>query len=119
MGLTLQVPQRHCAEKKINPWTRLRPLRAAVPEPAPPLTSPPISVDLQGGWSCSFHFKQGASGGYAGVAEIALNGLRHGELVIMAQPSLDAAVARVKLRASQFVSVRSENGTHKPWRQRS
>jgi hypothetical protein len=82
------------------------------------LTPPPISVDLQGGWSCSFHFKQGASGGYAGVAEIARDGLRRGELVIMAQPSLDAAVARVKLRASQFVSVRSDNAAHQPWRQR-
>jgi len=90
----------------------------AVPERAPLLTPHPISVDLQAGWSCSFHFKQGASGGYAGVAEIALHGLRHGELVIMAQPSLDAAVARVKLRASQFVSARSEGGAHKPWRQR-
>jgi len=82
------------------------------------LISPPISVDLRGGWSCSFHFKQGASGGYAGVAEIALDGLRHGELVIMDQPTLAAAVARVKLRASQFVSVRSVGGAHKPWRQR-
>ncbi|MEZ2298681.1 hypothetical protein [Variovorax sp. RCC_210] len=82
------------------------------------MTPPPISVDLQGGWSCSFHFKQGASGGYAGVAEIARDGLRRGELVIMAQPSLDAAVARVKLRASQFVSVRSDNAAHQPWRQR-
>ena len=83
------------------------------------MTSHPISVDLKGGWSCPFHFKQGVSGGYAGVAEIALDGLRHGELVIMDQPSLDAAVARVKLRASQFVSVRSEGGAHKPWRQRA
>ncbi len=82
------------------------------------MTSPSISVDLQGGWSCSFHFKQGASGGYAGVAEIARYGLRHGELVIMAQPSLAAAVARVKLRASQFVSVRSVGDADKPWRQR-
>lgn len=113
------MPRRHWGDKKTNPWTRSRTRRRAVPEPAPPLTSHPISVDLQGGWSCSFHFKQGASGGYAGVAEIALNGFRHGELVIMAQPSLDAAVARVKLRASQFVSVRSENGAHKPWRQRA
>jgi hypothetical protein len=84
-----------------------------------PLTSHPISVDLKGGWSCSFHFKQGVSGGYAGVAEIALDGLRHGEVVIMAQPSLDAAVARMKLRASQFVSARSVDGAHKPWRERT
>ena len=104
--------------QKNNSWTRPRTRRRAVPERAPLLTPHPISVDLQAGWSCSFHFKQGASGGYAGVAEIALHGLRHGELVIMAQPSLDAAVARVKLRASQFVSARSEGGAHKPWRQR-
>ena len=37
----------------------------------------------------------------------------------MAQPSLDAAVERMKLRASQFVSVRSVDGAHKPWRERT
>jgi hypothetical protein len=89
------------------------------PSARPPLTTHPISVDLPGGWSCSFHFKQGSSGGYSGVAEIALNGLRHGELVIMEQPSLEAAVARMKLRASQFVRVRSAEGAQKPWRQRA
>lgn len=82
------------------------------------MTSLPISVDLPGGWSCSFHFRQGSSGDYSGVAEIALDGLRHGELVIMAQPSLDAAVARMKLKASQFVRARSAAAGHKPWRQR-
>jgi hypothetical protein len=92
--------------------------RRAVHRALPPLNSLPISVDLQGGWSCSFHFRQGASGGYAGVAEIALDGLRRGELVIMAQPSLEAAVERMKLRASQFVSMRSANGALKPWRRR-
>ncbi|QNK71707.1 hypothetical protein H7F35_24720 [Variovorax sp. PAMC26660] len=66
-----------------------------------------IAVDLRGGWSCAFHFKQTASGSYAGVAEIAHHGRRRGSLVIMQQPSLDAAVARAKLRAKQFVSSRS------------
>jgi hypothetical protein len=85
----------------------------------PALNSPPISVALQGGWSCSFHCTQGSSGGYAGVGEIALHGLHHGEVVVMDQPSLDAAVARMKLRASQFASVRDESAARKAKRQRA
>ncbi|MFH0129238.1 hypothetical protein ACGLHS_03460 [Variovorax sp. VaC1] len=69
-----------------------------------------ISVDLRGGWSCAFHFRQTAGGSYAGVAEIAFDGLRRGSLVIMQQPSPDAAVARARLRAKQFVSSRSSVG---------
>jgi hypothetical protein len=70
------------------------------------LTSTRISVELHGGWSCSFHVQQTASGDYSGLAEIALDGLRLGDLVIMQQPSLEAAIARAKLRSSHFVSSR-------------
>jgi hypothetical protein len=36
------------------------------------------------------------------VAELSLQGLKWGVLVFMQQPSLEAALARVRLRASQF-----------------
>jgi hypothetical protein len=76
-----------------------------------------IAVDLHDGWSCSFHFKKTANNRYAGVAAITLRGLQKGELVIMQQPSLEAAIARVKLRASQFVSARIPVVHIKGWRQ--
>ncbi|RQO53272.1 hypothetical protein DBV14_14665 [Variovorax sp. KBW07] len=70
------------------------------------MTSKRISVELHGGWSCSFHVQQTASGDYSGLAEIALDGLRLGEVVIMQQPSLEAAIARARLRSGHFVSSR-------------
>ncbi|PIF78261.1 hypothetical protein CLU95_5445 [Variovorax sp. 54] len=81
--------------------------------PSPPAAAA-LSVDLQGGWSCAFHFRQTASGDYAGVAEILHRGGRQGVLVIMQQPSLDAAVARTRLRARQFVGMRSPVDSQAP-----
>ncbi|RQO44195.1 hypothetical protein DBV14_25050 [Variovorax sp. KBW07] len=85
------------------------PALAAAPAAATtPLTAPAqIAVDLHNGWSCSFHFKETLSGRYAGVAAIFLRGLPSGSLVIMPQPSMDAAIARVKLCAGQFARERS------------
>jgi hypothetical protein len=40
------------------------------------------------------------------VAELSLQGLKWGVLVFMQQPSLKAAVARVRPRASQFARER-------------
>jgi hypothetical protein len=76
---------------------------------APALAPVPalLAVDLHNGWSCSFHFKETLSGRYAGVAAISLRGLLSGCLVIMPQPSMDAAIARVKLRAGQFARERT------------
>lgn len=71
------------------------------------IASAQIAVDLHNGWSCSFHFKETLSGRYAGVAAIFLRGLPSGSLVIMPQPSMDAAIARAKLCASQFARERT------------
>lgn len=65
-----------------------------------------LLVDLPDGWSSRVDIKQTTNGCYAGVAELSLRGLKWGTLVFMQQPSLEAALARVRLRASQFARER-------------
>jgi hypothetical protein len=65
-----------------------------------------LLVELPDGWSSRIDIKQTTNGRYAGVAELSLQGLKWGVLVFMQQPSLDAALARVRLRASQFARER-------------
>ncbi|WP_447774425.1 hypothetical protein [Variovorax boronicumulans] len=65
-----------------------------------------LFVELPDGWSSQIDIRQTSGGRYAGVAELSLRGLKRGVLVFMQQPSLDAAVARVRLRASQFARER-------------
>ncbi|WP_432731118.1 hypothetical protein [Variovorax sp. W6] len=65
-----------------------------------------LLVDLPDGWSSRIDIKRTTSGRYAGVAELNLRGLRRGVLVFMQQPSLEAALQRVRLRASQFARER-------------
>lgn len=65
-----------------------------------------LLVDLPDGWSSRIDIKQTSSGRYAGVAELNLRGLKRGVLVFMQQPTLEAALQRVRLRASQFARER-------------
>lgn len=65
-----------------------------------------LLVELPDGWSSRIDIKQTTNGRYAGVAELSLQGLKWGVLVFMQQPSLEAALARVRLRASQFARER-------------
>lgn len=65
-----------------------------------------LFVELPDGWTSRIDIKQTANGRYAGVAELSLQGLKWGVLVFMQQPSLEAALARVRLRASQFARER-------------
>lgn len=65
-----------------------------------------LLVDLPDGWSSRIDIKRTTSGRYAGVAELNLRGLRRGVLVFMQQPTLEAALQRVRLRASQFARER-------------
>ncbi|QFZ84851.1 MULTISPECIES: hypothetical protein [Variovorax] len=65
-----------------------------------------LFVELPDGWSSKIDIRQTAAGRYAGVAELSLRGLKRGVVVFMQQPSMDAAVARVRLRASQFARER-------------
>lgn len=69
-------------------------------------TQPHLFVELPDGWSGKIDIRQTAGGRYAGVAEFSLGGLQRGVLVFMQQPSHDAALARVRLRASQFARER-------------
>ncbi|WP_198083840.1 hypothetical protein [Variovorax sp. E3] len=65
-----------------------------------------LLVELADGWTSRIEIKQTTNGRYAGVAELSLRGLKWGVLVFMQQPSLEAALARVRLRASQFARER-------------
>ncbi|RUR65604.1 hypothetical protein EJP67_00875 [Variovorax guangxiensis] len=65
-----------------------------------------LLVDLPDGWSSRIDIKRTTNGRYAGVAELNLRGLRRGVLVFMQQPTLEAALQRVRLRASQFARER-------------
>ncbi len=65
-----------------------------------------LLVDLPDGWSSRIDIKRTTSGRYAGVAELSLRGLKYGVLVFMQQPTLEAALQRVRLRASQFARER-------------
>ena len=65
-----------------------------------------LLVDLPDGWSSRIDIKRTTSGRYAGVAELNLRGLKYGVLVFMQQPTLEAALQRVRLRASQFARER-------------
>ena len=70
------------------------------------MNSEHADLPLSNGWACSFHYKETSNGRYAGVAEITHRGVMSGSLVIMPMPSLGAALACVKLRASQFARER-------------
>jgi|GEM_PF-510733 len=65
-----------------------------------------LLVKLPDGWSSRIDIQRTADGRYAGVAELSLRGLKRGVLVFMQQPTLEAAVERVRLRASQFARAR-------------
>ena len=67
-----------------------------------------ISVDLQDGWNGSFFCKETMRGSYSGVARITWRGIPKGDLVVMRQPSLEAAVERVRLRGGQFIKARTQ-----------
>eukprot|EP01041_Mallomonas_annulata_P022760 gene22760-43121_t len=75
-------------------------------------TQQQLLVELPDGWSSRIDIKQTTNGRYAGVAELSLLGLKWGVLVFMQQPSLEAALARVRLRASQCSCTEAE--TKKP-----
>ncbi len=66
-----------------------------------------VVLGLEHRWSCSFYFKKTSSGRYAGVAEITFGGIPSGNIVVMQQPSVAAAIARIRLRANQFVRERT------------
>ncbi|WP_235508134.1 hypothetical protein [Variovorax sp. Root434] len=65
-----------------------------------------LLVKLPDGWSSRIDIQRTTDGRYAGVAELSLRGLKRGVLVFMQQPTLEAAVERVRLRASQFARAR-------------
>jgi len=65
-----------------------------------------LLVKLPDGWSSRIDIQRTTNGRYAGVAELSLRGLKQGVLVFMQQPMLEAAVERVRLRASQFARAR-------------
>jgi len=71
------------------------------------MNSTRISIDLHQGWWCLLDCKQTAHGRFSGVAEIAYRGRAAGIVVIVGQPNLASAVARAKLRGSQFVKART------------
>lgn len=70
------------------------------------MTATVLALQLQDGWSSSVLIDQTRNGRYAGTAELSFEGLAWGTLVFMQQPSFDAALAHVKLRAAQFARQR-------------
>ena len=70
------------------------------------MTATILALQLPDGWSSSVLIDQTRNGRYAGTAELSFEGASWGMLVFMQQPSMDAALAHVKLRAAQFARQR-------------
>lgn len=62
-----------------------------------------LAIDLPDPWTGSLKLEQTPSGAYVGMARLSLGGVPRCVLVITPQLSWDAAMERVRLRASHFV----------------
>ena len=63
----------------------------------------PLAIDLPDPWTGSFKLTQTATGAYVGMARLSLDGIPRCVLVITPQLTWDAAMERVRLRASHFI----------------
>ena len=60
-------------------------------------------IELTEGWTCWIELQQGEDGFFNGKAEIRQGRTQRCVLVIARQPTREAALARVRRRADQFV----------------
>jgi hypothetical protein len=63
-----------------------------------------LAPDLPVGWTCRIDLNSTPEGTYSGKAELRFEGEQRCVLVIAQQPSREAALHRVKIRAEFFVS---------------
>lgn len=70
----------------------------------PLMNAAPLAIDLPAPWTGSLKLEQTPSGAYVGMARLSLGGVPRCVLVITPQLSWEAAMERVRLRASHFVS---------------